>query len=111
MPTTPPLSHRKTLRRARSARKTVSTKVSYFTDEGSKLARAFGVLRTPQVYVFDQNDNLVYSGGIDDSPGDAASVQQTSLKDALDAMVEGGEIQTPQTEAFGCTIKPVEATG
>lgn len=86
-------------------------KTSYFTDDGSKLARAFGALRTPQVFVFDQNDNLVYSGGIDDSPGDAASVQHTSLKDALDAMLEGGEIKTPETKAFGCTIKPVEATG
>ena len=64
-------------------------KVSYFTDEGSRLARAFGALRTPQVFVFDQNDDLVYSGGIDDSPGDAASVQETSLKDALDATLAG----------------------
>ena len=85
--------------------------VSYFTDEGSELARALGALRTPQVFVFDESDNLIYSGGIDDSPGDAAGVQQAPLKDALDAALEGREIETSQTKAFGCTIKPVEATG
>ena len=85
--------------------------MSYFTDEGSELARALGAERTPQAYVFDRNDALVYTGAIDDSPSDARGVQEAYLQDALDATLAGERVETPETKAFGCTIKLQEATG
>lgn len=94
-------------RRARSR----GYEMSYFADEGSQLARAFGAERTPQVYVFDQSNNLVYAGSIDDSPSDPRSVQETYLKNALDAVLAGENVEPAQTKAFGCTIKLQEATG
>lgn len=79
--------------------------VAYLMDPESRLARAFGAERTPHVFVFDPNNALVYVGTIDDSPGDAANVQKTYLRDALTALVGGGASAVPQTKAFGCTIK------
>ena len=32
----------------------------YTMDDGSKLAREFGASKTPHVFLFDKNDNLVY---------------------------------------------------
>jgi thiol-disulfide isomerase/thioredoxin len=77
----------------------------YVVDEGSEMAVAFGAKRTPQVFVFDAGDKLVYQGAIDDSPADAGKVQEAYLKDALNAIAAGESIALAETKAFGCTIK------
>jgi hypothetical protein len=74
-------------------------------DAGSDLAEAFGASRTPQVFVFNADNALVYSGTLDDSPGDPASVQKHYLRDALDALLSGTSIAVPRTKAFGSMIK------
>jgi thiol-disulfide isomerase/thioredoxin len=79
--------------------------IPYAIDQGSVLARAFGAARTPHVFVFDANRILVYSGTIDDSPGDPGNVGRTYLRDALQAVVGPGPVALPQTRAFGCTIR------
>ena len=79
--------------------------LTYLSDPESRLARAFGAERTPHVYVFDQNESLVYVGTIDDSPGDPGSVEAQYLRDALNAIAGGGNVGVPKTKAFGCTIK------
>ncbi len=77
----------------------------YVIDEGSELAVGFGAKRTPQVFVFDPADILVYQGAIDDSPADADKVEENYLADALDALASGGAVARTETKAFGCTIK------
>jgi thiol-disulfide isomerase/thioredoxin len=77
----------------------------YVVDAGSELAVAFGAKRTPQIFLFDKDNKLVYQGAIDDSPADAEKVQAPYLADALDAVESGGEIASAETKAFGCTIK------
>lgn len=78
---------------------------SYLMDTGSALAKALGASRTPHVFVFDADRTLVYTGTIDDSPGDPGNVQKTYLKDVLDALQAGQEVAVAKTKAFGCTIK------
>jgi len=77
----------------------------YVVDEGSELARGFGAKRTPQVFVYDLADTLVYQGAIDDSPADADKVEEDYLADALDAVASGEAVARTETKAFGCTIK------
>ena len=77
----------------------------YVVDEGSELARGFGAKRTPQVFVYDLADKLVYQGAIDDSPADADKVEEDYLANALDALVSGEAVTLAETKAFGCTIK------
>jgi thiol-disulfide isomerase/thioredoxin len=77
----------------------------YVQDGNAQLARALGATRTPHAFVFDQDETLVYTGTIDDSPSGPEGVTSTYLADALSAITGGGEVPTPQTKAFGCTIK------
>lgn len=81
--------------------------VAYLSDARSELARAFGATRTPQAFVFDAAGTLVYSGAIDDSPGDPDHVSKPYLRDALAAITDSQPIAVPETKAFGCMIRPV----
>ncbi len=81
---------------------------AYVSDSKSELARAFGASRTPQAFVFDAAETLVYSGAIDDSPGDPDNVSRHYLKDALVAITQSQPISVPDTKAFGCMIRPVQ---
>jgi peroxiredoxin len=77
----------------------------YTMDQGSKLAREFGATRTPHIYLFDQNDKLVYRGAIDDNARKPDKVEQTYLADAIDNMLAGAKINPAATKALGCGIK------
>ena len=79
--------------------------VPYLMDTESRLARAFGATRTPQVFVFDASNTLSYTGTIDDSPGDPGNVNENYLEEALDAVAQGEEVSTSTTKPFGCMIK------
>jgi len=77
----------------------------YAVDKNSELADAFGANRTPECYLFDKNNKLVYHGAIDDSPGDVASVKRQHLKNAIDEMKAGKNVSVKETRSVGCTIK------
>lgn len=77
----------------------------YLSDPSSDVAEAFGAQRTPHVFVFDENDMLVYVGTIDDSPGDAGNAAERYLRRSLEALLSGESVPVPKTKAFGCTIK------
>ena len=84
----------------------LGNQVTFVMDRGSLLAKALGASRTPHVFVFDADQTLVYTGTLDDSPGDPGNVSKTYLSDALDAVVAGTAVSVPKTKAFGCTLKP-----
>jgi thioredoxin-related protein len=77
----------------------------YAVDKNSELADAFGARRTPECFLFDKNNNLVYHGAIDDSPGDIGSVKRQHLKNAIDEMIEGKNVSVKETRSVGCSIK------
>lgn len=77
----------------------------YVLDEGAQLASAFGATRTPDVFLFNSDMELVYRGAIDDNAKDAGSVEARYLSDAMHAMVNGEEIAPKTTRSIGCTIK------
>lgn len=77
----------------------------YLVDEGSRAALAFGASRTPQVFLFDASNTLVYEGTVDDSPSDPSQVTEEYFRDAMDQLIAGTQIAVQKTKAFGCTIK------
>lgn len=77
----------------------------YVVDAGSKLARAFGAGRTPEVFLLDSDGRVVYHGAIDDNSEDAEAVTERWLQDAVSALAEGKEIAVKETKAIGCSIK------
>jgi hypothetical protein len=78
---------------------------TYVRDPDAALAEQLGASRTPHVFLFDAGGTLVYTGAVDDSPGDPSGVGQAYFRDALDAVASGGEVPVGQTKAFGCMIK------
>ena len=77
----------------------------YVVDEDHQLADAFGATRTPDVFLFNADMELVYRGAIDDNAESASGVDEPYLLDAIEAMVEGEEIATQTTRSIGCSIK------
>ncbi|AEB11377.1 thioredoxin family protein [Marinithermus hydrothermalis] len=77
----------------------------YVLDETQKVAKAYGALRTPEVFLFDEQRTLRYHGRIDDSPRDATRVTERNLEDAIQALLAGREPPKARAEAVGCTIK------
>lgn len=75
-------------------------------DEGNKIADKLGASVTPEVYVLNNEFEIVYHGRIDDSR-DKSSISEKDLSNALDEFLSGKKISKASTKAFGCTIKRV----
>jgi peroxiredoxin len=76
-------------------------------DPGNKVADAYGAQKTPEVFVLSPRGDLLYHGRIDESQDDPKNVKSPDLRNALDAILAGKSVATPETKAFGCTIKRV----
>ncbi len=89
----------------REQAKRYSYEFPYVIDATSNVARAFGATRTPEAFLFDADGKLVYTGTLDNNMRNANAVDKHYLRDALDAVLAGEEIDTKKTRAVGCTIK------
>ena len=77
----------------------------YVLDEDAKLAKAFGAMKTPHVYLFNSDNKLVYTGAIDDNAKSAKKVKNNYLMDAIRALGSNKKIKISETKALGCSIK------
>src|SRR5262249_13893521 len=66
-------------------------------------ARAYGVLATPHVFIFDDGRALRYVGGIDDS--EVKTIRSHDAKDAIEALLAGRTVPVATTRVFGCSTK------
>jgi peroxiredoxin len=76
-------------------------------DNGNKIADALGAQRTPEAYVLDAGNKIVYRGRIDNAKN-ASSVTTSELREAVDAVIEGKPVAKSSVPAFGCSIKRAE---
>ena len=77
----------------------------YARDKSQTVARAYGALRTPHFYVFDQERRLVYTGRGLDNPRNAAESTVNDLDRALEELLAGKPVSTPLTNPIGCNVK------
>jgi peroxiredoxin len=77
----------------------------YLHDESQDVARAYGALRTPHFYVFDQARRLVYTGRGVDNPREASKITRNDLVNALEEQVSGQTIRVAKTNPIGCNVK------
>lgn len=77
----------------------------YTVDQNSVVADAFGASRTPECFLFNKEENLVYHGAIDDNPSDAANVQKQHLREAISQVVAEKPVAVTTSRSVGCTIK------
>jgi peroxiredoxin len=76
-------------------------------DVGNAVADRFGAERTPEVFVLDQDRVVRYHGRIDDQYGvgyQRKKAEHKELTSALDELLAGKPVSTPQSESVGCLI-------
>src|SRR6516225_1158094 len=79
---------------------------SYLYDESQEVAKAYKAACTPDFYVFDKDQRLVYRGQLDDSrPGNGMPVTGKDVRSALDAVLSGQPVSPTQKPSIGCNIK------
>jgi len=77
----------------------------YLHDETQDIARAYDAVCTPDIYLYDQDRILKYRGRIDDNWKDEVKVTKKVLRMAIDALLEGKEIDFEIVPSMGCSIK------
>lgn len=77
----------------------------YLHDENQKTASEYGAKRTPEIFLFDSVQRLVYHGAVDDNYEEPEKVKSHYLKDALFAVLSRESVSIQETPPIGCTIK------
>lgn len=78
----------------------------YLYDETQEVAKAYDAACTPDFYLFDANLKLIYRGQLDDSrPENGIPVTGSDLRNALNSLLEGRNIDQNQKPSIGCNIK------
>ena len=74
-----------------------------YDGETQSVAKEFGVIATPQVFIFDAGRKLRYTGRFDD--GEAKPVKSHDARNAVDALLAGTEVAVKTTRVPGCSTK------
>jgi peroxiredoxin len=77
----------------------------YLYDKSQKIAEAYGALRTPHFYVFDEARVLVYTGRGVDNPRDTTKMNVNNLDKVLEELTSGKHASVKMTNPIGCNIK------
>ncbi|MEM6614827.1 MAG: thioredoxin family protein [Cyanobacteria bacterium P01_C01_bin.72] len=75
-------------------------------DETQEVSKSYTAACTPDFFLFDQTQKLVYRGQLDDSrPGNDLTVTGKDLRRAINFTLKGEEIDFEQKPSIGCNIK------
>lgn len=80
-------------------------------DNSGKTGKAYAAKTTPHMYIIDTHGKIVYRGAIDNAPmgrKPADTVYVNYVQKALDEVLAGQAVSTPQTKSYGCTVKYAE---
>lgn len=78
----------------------------YAIDLDQSVAKAYRAACTPDIFVFDGQQKLVYRGQLDDSrPKNDKPLNGHDLRAALEAILSGKSVSADQKPSIGCNIK------
>ena len=78
----------------------------YLFDASQEVAKAFHAACTPDLFLFDAAQRLVYRGQLDGSrPGNDQPLDGRDLRRAIEALLAGEPISPEQKPSIGCNIK------
>jgi len=80
----------------------------YLMDESQEVAKNYGALKTPHVYVLERKDKnyiVRYVGAIDDNTHVPENVTKKYVEDAVNAIMAGKTVKIQSSKAIGCGIK------
>lgn len=77
----------------------------YLYDGTQEVAKAYRAACTPDLFLFDENNELVYRGQFDDSrPGNNEPITGSDLREAVELLLDG-KVKDDQKPSIGCNIK------
>ena len=78
----------------------------YLFDATQEVAKAYRAACTPEFYLFDHAQRLIYRGRMDGStPGNGVANTGDDLHAAVDAVLAGKAVSADQKPSMGCNIK------
>jgi thiol-disulfide isomerase/thioredoxin len=78
----------------------------YLYDATQEVAKAYDAACTPDFFLFDSQNRLVYRGQLDDSrPGNGIPLSGSDLRGAIDSLLYNRVINPVQKPSIGCGIK------
>lgn len=78
-------------------------------DTDGKAAAAYGSKNTPTMFIVNADGTLAYRGAIDDDRGTEKTGKTNYVKTALEQIIKGETVTTPETKAYGCQVKAPKA--
>jgi peroxiredoxin len=77
-----------------------------YDGDSQAVAKAYGCLATPHIFLFDAGRKLRYKGRFDDSQyEDPATVKSSDARNAVEALLAGQAVPVPITKPHGCSTK------
>ncbi|EMA63875.1 thioredoxin family protein [Halorubrum lipolyticum] len=81
---------------------------AYLRDETGEVADAYGAVCTPDPFLFGRDGDdfrLRYHGRLDDALNPDDEPTEFYVRDAVDAVLAGDEVEVPDRPSRGCSIK------
>ena len=77
----------------------------YLYDASQDVARVYGAECTPDFFVYDRARRLVYRGRFDETRPGQGQPTGHDLRQALDQLLDTGEVTMEQYPSIGCNVK------
>ena len=78
----------------------------YLYDQDQNVAKQYDAACTPDFYIYNNSDKLIYRGQLDDSrPGNNIILSGKDIRHALDCLLHKKENTENQKPSIGCNIK------
>jgi peroxiredoxin len=83
--------------------KEIGGNYTYAYDESQEVGRAYNATRTPEFFVLDKARNIRYMGALDDN-ADEGKAKVNYVKNAVDALLAGKDVEVTNKAPVGCGI-------
>ena len=72
------------------------------------MAKEYGPVATPHIFIFDKERKLRYQGRIDDIEKLTRTPRNLDAKNAIEALLANKVVPVKTTKVFGCSVKWAE---
>lgn len=79
-----------------------------YDGETEAMAKEYGPVATPHIFIFDKERKLRYEGRIDDVEKPTGKPRNFDAKNAIEALLANKDVPVKTTKVFGCSIKWAE---
>jgi len=74
-------------------------------DSQGTVGKTYGAKTTPDVFIVDKQGTLAYMGAMDNDPDGKKKDAVNYVAKALDEIIAGKSVSTPETKSYGCGVK------